>query len=531
VPKNNLYIDVLGTSITIAADEEEGYLKNLLETYKNQVENIRSSTGLQDPLKIAVLTGFVLCDEVEKASKKPGEEEKAAEELTLNIISRLDKALGAPEKTADPGPGPGPVYQVYKLKNPVKNYDWGSPRWLPEFLGEKNISRIPWAELWMGAHPSGPSRITADAGGEAPLLPDLIARYPRYFLGEEIERDFGALPFLFKVLAAAKPLSIQAHPDAEQARQGWERENSGAVPLDAPERNYKDPNPKPEILCALSRFKALCGFRPPEEIRGLLEIFGAKSGLSSALEGLSSALGGPEDSRPLRAFLSRLYSLDPETFKRISEYGRSQALEEAYPEHSEEWALIRRLAELYPGDSGVIAPLYLNLLDLAPGEAIYLPAGILHAYVHGMGVELMANSDNVLRGGLTSKHIDLKELFRVLLFSPFKPQVLRPGVQAGTGNRPLWFRYPAPCGEFSLSLIKGGDTVFSSKGPSILLVTEGELAINGDNGELRLRQGESAFVPAGGGEIRLSGNYTLYAAGAGGSSPGQAASRAADSGT
>jgi mannose-6-phosphate isomerase len=518
VPKNNLHIDVLGTSITIAADEEEAYLKSLLETYKKQVENIRSSTGLQDSLKIAVLAGFVLCDEVEKASKKTGEEEKAAEELTLNIISRLDEALEAPEKPA--APGSGRVYQAYKLKNPVKNYDWGSPRWLPEFLGERNISRIPWAELWMGVHPLGPSRITGEEGegGGEPLLQDLIARNPRYFLGEETERDFGALPFLFKVLAAAKPLSIQAHPNAEQARQGWERENSGAVPPDAPERNYKDPNPKPEILCALSRFKALCGFRPPEEIRGLLEIFGADPGPQSAMESLASALDGPGDS-PLGAFLSRLYSLDPETLARISEYGRSQTLEEAYPEYSEEWALIRKLAGLYPGDSGVAAPLYLNLLDLAPGEAIYLPAGILHAYVHGMGVELMANSDNVLRGGLTSKYIDLKELFRVLVFSPFRPQVLRPGVRAENGTGSLCFKYPAPCGEFSLSLIKGGDNVFSSKGPSIVLVTEGELVIDrgegGDSGKLRLRQGESAFVPAGGGEVRLSGAYTLYAAGAG----------------
>jgi mannose-6-phosphate isomerase len=505
----------LGTSITIAVDEEEEYLKSLLETYKKHVEEIQASTGLTDPLKTAVLTGFVLCDEVEKVLKKTGEEEKAAEELTL-VISRLEKALGAPAEPGKPGAG-----QVYKLKNTVKNYDWGSPQWLPEFLGEKNISRIPWAELWMGVHPSGPSRIMGGPEGGELFLPDLIARNPRYFLGEETGRDFGALPFLFKVLAATKPLSIQAHPDAEQARQGWERENSGAVPLDAPERNYKDPNPKPEILCALSRFKALCGFRRPEEIRILLEIFGAESGLQSAMEGLVSALSDSGDSHPLKAFLSRLYTLDPEILKAMSGYGRHQALGEEYPEYSEEWALVRNLAGLYPGDSGVIAPLYLNLLTLAPGEAIYLPAGILHAYIHGMGVELMANSDNVLRGGLSSKHIDLKELFRVLKFFPFRPQVLRPGGQGenGTGNRSLCFKYPAPCGEFSLSLIQGGEHVFSSKGPSIVLVTEGELVIDrgsGDNGKLRLRQGESAFVPAGGGELKFSGAYTLYAAGTGG---------------
>jgi mannose-6-phosphate isomerase len=523
VPKNNLHIDVLGTSITISANEDQEYLSALLKTYKKKLEDIQASTGLEDPLKIAVLTGFLLCDEAEKALEKSGgEEQEAAENITMDIMSRLDEALGLPGQPEKPGSG-----QVYKLKNTVKHYDWGSPYWLPEFLGEKNTSSIPWAELWMGVHPSGSSRITGGGEGEAPLLPDLIARNPRYFLGEETERTFGSLPFLFKVLAAAKPLSIQAHPNAEQARQGWERENAEALPPDAPERNYRDPNPKPEILCALSRFKALCGFRQPAKIRTLLEIFGAKSGLQSALEPLVSALGGPENSRPLRAFLSRLFTLKAETLERMSEYGQNQRLEEEYPEYSEEWALVRNLAGLYPGDSGVISPLYLNLFTLAPGEAIYLPAGILHAYIYGIGVELMANSDNVLRGGLTSKHIDLQELFRVLVFSPFSPQILRPGVQAeagpNAGNRPLRFKYPAPCGEFSLSLIQGGETPFSGRGPSIVLVTGGELLIQDGNGneKIRLRQGESAFIPAGGGELRFSGAYTLYVAGVGGTAAGQ----------
>jgi mannose-6-phosphate isomerase len=516
VPKNNLHIDVLGTSITISADEDREYLEALLETYKKYVESTRISSGLKDPLKIAVLTGFLLCEEVRKASGKTGgEEEKAVENLTLDIISRLDEALDLPGKPEKSG-------SVYKLKNTVKNYEWGSSQWLPEFLGEKNISRIPWAELWMGVHPSGPSRITEGAEEGASLLPELIARNPRYFLGEETERNFGALPFLFKVLAAAKPLSIQAHPNAEQARQGWERENNEAIPRDAPERNYRDPNHKPEILCALSRFKAMCGFRQPGEIRTLLGIFRLKSGLRSAMEPLISALDGSEDPFPLKTFLSRLFALSPEVLALMSEYGKSQTLEEEYPEYSEEWALVRNLAGLYPGDSGVIAPLYLNLLSLVPGEAIYLPAGILHAYVHGMGVELMANSDNVLRGGLTPKHIDLKELFRVLVFSPFKPRVLSPGVRAAAGDQSFRFKYPAPCGEFSLSLIQGGENVFSEKGPSIALVTEGELLIKdrGGNEKLRLKQGESAFIPAGEEELVFSGAYTLYAAGIGGPETG-----------
>jgi mannose-6-phosphate isomerase len=235
------------------------------------------------------------------------------------------------------------------------------------------------------------------------------------------------------------------------------------------------------------------------------------------MEPLIAGLDSPEGSSPLKTFLSRLFTLETETLERMSEFGRNQKLEEEYPGYSEEWALLRNLAGLYPKDPGVIAPLYLNLLTLAPGEAIYLPAGILHAYVYGMGVELMANSDNVLRGGLTSKHIDLKELFRVLLFSPFKPRILKPDAEAENGGQSFCFKYPVPCGEFSLSLIKGGENIFVEKGPSIILVTEGELLIKDRKGEekLRFRQGESAFVPAGEGELRFSGAYTLYAAGIG----------------
>jgi mannose-6-phosphate isomerase len=519
VPKNNLHIDVLGTSITISADENPEYLNNLLETFRQAIEHTQNSTGLTDPLKTAILTGFLLCDEAQKGAEKSRQTgkdtEREAEDLTLNIISRLNDILDLTREA--------PVQPLYKLRNSVKNYDWGSPWWIPELLGEKNISRVPWAELWMGVHPAGPSRITGEEIPETGelSLPDLIARDPLYFLGEETQKKFGGLPFLFKVLAAAKPLSIQAHPNLEQAKEGWNRENLEGLPFNAPGRNYKDPNHKPEILCALSSFKAMCGFREPREIQVLMGIFSKNipPALGARLDPLIFALGLEES--PLRDFLSNLFTLNPETLEDLSEYGREQRLEETYPEYTNEWELVRRFAGLYPGDPGVIAPLYLNLINLAPGEAVFLPAGVLHAYVHGLGVELMANSDNVLRGGLTPKHIDLKELFRVLSFSPFKPRILRPGdpsaFETANKDQSFYYKYPSLCEEFSLAVIKGGENRCIAKGPFIFMVTEGEVRLTDSKGveKLALKQGESAFIPAGEGELGLSGSYTLYAAGVG----------------
>jgi mannose-6-phosphate isomerase len=521
MPKNNLCIEALGTSISISAEEEQDYLNGLLEAYKKAVEDTQASTGIKDPLKAAILTGFLLCDEVEKArmaaNQKKNTEDREAEALTIDLISRLDGVLDekspAGEKTAG-AEGHSLRPGIVKLKNTVKNYDWGSPQWIPELLGERNISRVPWAELWMGVHPGGPSRLADDPEGE--LLSQLIEDDPGYCLGEDIEKTFGALPFLFKILAAGKPLSIQAHPNLEQAREGWVRENQEGIALTAPERNYRDANHKPEILCALSPFTAMSGFREAAEIRALLEAFSrdAPPVLKDSLKPLLSALAGIE---PLRTFLSALFGLGPEARRSLSVYAGEQKLEKVYPEHRDEWKLISWFAELYPGDPAVIAPLYLNLIDLEPGEAVFLPAGVLHAYVYGLGVELMANSDNVLRGGLTPKHIDLKELFRVLEFSPHRPRILSPGEDNGKGASV--FKYPVPCREFSLSILTGGENACYESGPSIVMVTQGEVRVSDNSGreETVLKKGESAFIPAGAVSrgLRFSGRYTLYAAGTG----------------
>jgi mannose-6-phosphate isomerase len=556
MPKNDLRIEILGTSIAISADEDREYLDRLLNIYAKAIETTEKSTGLKDPLKIALLTGFLLCDEAEKArhaaplelelkkGKADDIESHEIETLALNLISRLEHVLGeepqagkdeapaAPPSGAPVAPSPAQTNPgIVKLKNTVKNYDWGSPQWIPDLLGQRNISRIPWAELWMGVHPEGISRIDENQGAEIPeklpaeypLLSQFISDDPLYNLGEETLEKFGALPFLFKILAAGKPLSIQAHPNLDQAKDGYERENLEAIDLKAPNRNYKDPNHKPEIICALAPFTAMCGFRAPGEIKNLLDIFSraAPQNLKAGLNPLIASLTAMDGENPLKNFLSCLFGMDSGARQELTAYAKTQKLSREYPDHSDEWKLISWFAELYPNDPAVIAPLYLNLIDLNPGEAVYLPSGVLHAYIYGLGVELMANSDNVLRGGLTPKHIDIEELFRVLKFSPFKPEIIKP---VGTEAALPCYKYPAPAGEFSLSCYKSSnstnsDTIYTEKGPSIIIVIDGELRItdNVKRNTVILKKGESAFIPAGAARegLNFSGAYTAYAAGIG----------------
>jgi mannose-6-phosphate isomerase len=397
------------------------------------------------------------------------------------------------------------VPSVFKLNNRIKYYDWGSPEWIPRLLGLPNGEKKPWAELWMGVHPEGPSEIPELPG----LLPDLIGRDPARYLGKEVAEAFRGLPFLFKLLAAEKPLSIQAHPDLAQARSGWERENSLDIPPGAPRRNYKDPNHKPEIICALGDFTAMAGFREPSEIRSLLRLFRCPV-LAPLLEALDAPAGTAGSAEALKRFLGALFSLGAEDQRALGAHARGFAGDSPPAAYAEEWKLAARFAELYPEDPALIAPLYLNLVTLRRGEAMNIPAGILHAYVRGFGVELMANSDNVLRGGLTPKHIDIGELTAILRFAPFTPEILKPAA-AGDGLE----AYPSPFGEFSLYRLHGREGAafpFPLRGPAILLILEGELTVPAE--KLRLKRGESAFVVPGTGPL-LSGAFEAAVAAAG----------------
>jgi len=515
--KNDLVIDILGTNFTISAEEPAEYLDMLLAKYRRTIENVQRTTGLKDPLKIAVLTGFLLCDDLEKAESAPltakNEEQGEVERLTEGMILRLNEIIpnSPPEGGGDQSEAAANS-PIFKLQNTVKHYDWGSVDWIPELLGQKNKNRIPQAELWMGVNPSAPSRVklsdNPESGGSGPLLSELINREKEALLGKETAEKFGTLPFLLKVLAAEKPLSIQAHPDPRQARDGFERENLKGIPLDAPNRNYKDPSDKPEIICAISHFGALCGFRDTKEICFLIEILSmeSKGTIKAGFEKLVSVLKQQKEN-PLKAFLSTLFSMEGEWLELLSPFLRDkqEQFEKDFPEYNNEWELCVYLSGLCPKDHGILAPLYLNIIELAPGEAMFIPAGILHSYIKGLGIELMSDSDNVLRGGLTSKYIDKAELLNVLSFSKFKPEIMKI-----PSPPPFCFMYPTPIGDFSLSVMHGSGKTASWTGtvPSILIVISGCVIINQT---IVLDTGESAFIPPLK-NLELSGAFTAYLA-------------------
>jgi mannose-6-phosphate isomerase len=420
------------------------------------------------------------------------------------------------------------MIDLYKLNNQVKHYDWGSPDLIPRLMGCV-ADGTPWAELWMGSHPGSPSWVSL-ASGEV-NLGELIARDPRRFLGNKTAERYGELPFLFKLLAAEKPLSIQAHPNLAQASEGFERENMAGLAPDAHNRSYRDSNHKPEIICALTPFTGMCGFRDPVVISRLLRLFLDRPSVPAIVhEGfvpLLRTLEIPDTASALRGFLSALFGLPPDVRKALTEFilsaddqndGKQIPLDGIAPPplptpHSPlpNYELMQSFARLYPGDPAVIAPLYLNVFHLEPGEAIFLDAGLLHAYVHGFGVELMANSDNVLRGGLTPKHIDIPELMKVLEFHPHEPLIIKPESETSC------FIYPAPCDEFSLAVMNGGRAdaaIFTPSGPTICIVTEGELIVSDNEESVILKQGESAFIPPTA-QLMMQGNYIMYAASVG----------------
>jgi len=394
---------------------------------------------------------------------------------------------------------------------------------MSDLLGYDNPENEPMAELWMGAHPKSPSA-AVDGSGQEILLNELISSSPNETVGAETAAGFGGrLPFLFKVLAAGSPLSIQAHPNLQQAREGFARENAAGIELDAFNRNYKDDNHKPEIICALTEYHAMRGFRPAAEIavnfrkimipelEAVVTVLEASAAIPSGGSRDSAAVGV---SAALKAFFTELMQLSAAAMTALI----GNALEASERDSNFPGARwIMRLSELYPGDIGIVSPLYLNLVTLQPGEAMYLPAGVLHAYLEGLGMELMANSDNVLRGGLTPKHVDVPELLSTLSFSPGKPEILNP---VKISNYESAYFTEAP--EFYLSKVElvGGTYElpldnYGPKLPSIFICVEGEIGINdrGQNGSenISIQRGETAFASFGS-RLSLSGRGVLYRA-------------------
>lgn len=370
---------------------------------------------------------------------------------------------------------------VEPLQNTVQPYAWGSLTAIPALLGRAPDGK-PQAELWLGAHPVAPSKLVS---GER--LDEWLAAAPATRLGSRVVDHFGPqLPFLLKVLAAAEPLSLQAHPSLAQAKAGFAREEAAGVARTAGNRNYRDANHKPEIICALSRFEALCGFRTVSDTLRILEVFGLDASTLRA-DGLA-------------AYFGRIMSLDAHAKQAlVAKLVEGAARKPAGFE--KEVGLVTKLNAKYPGDIGVLGALLLNHLTLEPGEALYLGAGNLHAYLEGTGVELMANSDNVLRGGLTPKHVDVAELVSVLEFVDGPPRVLEPqGAPEGV--------YETPVPDFRLSRISLEGTHALAAGlPQILLCTAGSAQV----GAVTLAAGGSLFIAADT-AVTLTGRATVFRA-------------------
>lgn len=398
--------------------------------------------------------------------------------------------------------------KILKMQNPIQTYAWGSRSAIADLMGHDAPSSEPQAELWMGAHPKSPSQVWIEGRWE--VLSELIERHPIELLGKKVaERYDQTLPYLFKVLAAGEPLSIQAHPDAKQARDGFLKENLKNIDLADPRRNYRDDRPKPECMCALTPFTGLCGFRPPSEV------ITVSDSLWPAWEkSILNIIKNSNDSNSLRDFFQSLMEMEQGRLTDLV----SHVVEAAgsSEDQNEIYAWINRLHRKYPGDVGVLSPLLLNIIRLEPGEALFLPPKQLHAYLDGLGIELMGNSDNVLRGGLTPKHIDVKELLHILDFHPYKPQILVPQAKSDTEGI-----YASSSDTFSLSKI----TVTSQlphrpsarrQGPEIMLVVDGTAAIrqSGDDEDVIVDRGESVFIPATVTSYTATGNATLFKAAA-----------------
>ncbi|WP_034269479.1 mannose-6-phosphate isomerase, class I [Actinospica robiniae] len=395
------------------------------------------------------------------------------------------------------------------LGNTVQPYAWGSHTAIADLLGEPSPSPAPQAELWMGAHPNAPSVLTRE--GRAATLRAAIATAPGQELGARVAARFGGrLPFLLKVLAAQKALSIQLHPDREQAERGYARENAAGVALDAHERVYVDDWPKPEILCALEPFEVLAGLRSAAQAADVLDGLGVPE-----LKPLAAGLREDPSAKAVGRALARLLEWPAEARASLAESvveaaavesGRGGPYADAYD------AVVRMSAD-HSGDIGLVASLLLNHRVLEPGQALFMGAGGVHAYIRGVGIELMANSDNVIRAGLTAKHIDVPELVRVL-----DPEVEVP-VLAARQVSPGVEVFGTDVPEFRLSRLTLADgavlDVPGDGGPRVLLCIEGEASVGCGTepaARLLLTRGQSCFLGAQDMQVRLTGAGTYFLA-------------------
>lgn len=427
-----------------------------------------------------------------------------------------------------------------RIDNTPRDYAWGSTSAIAHLLG-RHESGEPEAELWFGAHAGSPSAIVHPAqAGQAKTLAEWIERDPETALGANAFVDgegVQRLPFLLKVLAAARPLSLQAHPDPEQARTGFQRENEAGIPLDSPQRNYKDPFSKPELIYALSdRFEALCGFRSladamkdidrllrsakdreieTELLRELRNRLTTRAEPEMVLRGAVGWLlgGGDGVTELVTEVNSAAEAVLYQEERAANGEGKRRAKDVLSPEELLPYETVISLFKAYPGDPGVAISLLLNRVNLRRGEALYLPAGNVHAYLDGLGIELMSASDNVLRGGLTPKRIDVPELLRVLEFTPKAVPYL-----AVDNSVPGVDLYRPDVSEFQLAHITVAPNTpaatLANTGPAIVLCIEGVANIAGEHSATPIRRGEAFYMTPEEASVTVTGNATVFVASA-----------------
>ncbi len=398
------------------------------------------------------------------------------------------------------------ISKLFLLEPAFKYYDWGSASSIQEITGRKELGGKTAAEMWMGDHASGPNMVKT--GNSLIPFHRLLESEPEKILGRNAVSRFGkTLPFLFKLLASSKPLSIQAHPSRKQAEEGYERENILEISLDDFTRGYKDRNHKPEIMLAVTDFTMMKGFRKYSIIT---ENF-RKYCPSSSHQLFSSTSEYPEEKK-IKSFFRNIMSASISEIRRMTEESISSAVRDEN-RNSLVSQLITRFSGYHPDDAGILSPLYLNCDVLERGEAVYIPSGELHAYVEGTGMELMANSDNVFRGGLTSKHIDREELFRILDYSPGEIKRVEKKV---TGNEIF---YPADSEEFLISEIdvsreksyispdeRNLDIVFCLSGNASVSKKDSE------NEKIDIVKGDSFAAPSCAGSYSITGEGVFYKA-------------------
>jgi len=378
-----------------------------------------------------------------------------------------------------------------------RSYDWGSISAIAELLSEKADGQ-PWAEHWFGAHPLAPALLSNGRTLAAVIAEDRAAT-----LGPKVADQFDSLPFLVKFLAAESPLSLQVHPSLQQAQVGFDREEAAGVPVDAPNRSFRDRRHKPELILALTEFDALCGFRAPNDTLALFDDLRVDE-----LRPVQQMLAGEPSATGLYKVLVFLLGLDPAAGTAMADGLAHACSRSGSAASAAERAMLVQLADRYPGDPGLVVAALLNLVRLAPGQAMFLDAGNLHAYLSGVAVEVMANSDNVVRGGLTSKHVDQSTLLEIVNTSPIVPLVQQPSPVDGLA----WFDVPVD--DFALARLDVGTSkgLGALPGPAIALCVDGSVAAN----SMAMSRGEAVWVAANDEPVTFEGSGTVLWATVGG---------------